>query len=111
MRYGLWRLATVSRFSAGSFSPLEAHYQRCLRAPFPNVLFVRRFSRTHFHACLASHSQRVPVDEKEEASYDGGDAMKVVCVGIAVLAFAGIVVSGYAGGAEPEGLERISAGA
>ena len=62
MHYGLWRLAPVTRFSAGFFSPLTALYRRRFRAPSPNILFVRMFHRAHFHACLASHSQRVPAD-------------------------------------------------
>ena len=64
----VWRLATVTRFSAGSFSPLAALCRHRLRAPSPNILFVWRFSRAHFYACLASHSQRVPADEKEGTS-------------------------------------------
>ncbi len=44
----LWRLATVTRFSAGSFSPLAAICRRRLRTLSPNTLFVQKFSRAHF---------------------------------------------------------------
>jgi hypothetical protein len=44
----LWRLATVTRFSAGSFSPLAAICRRRLRTRSPNTLFVQKFSRAHF---------------------------------------------------------------
>ena len=37
--------------------------------------------------------------------------MKAVIIGVAVLAFAGITGLGYAGGAEPERIECVSAGA
>jgi mono/diheme cytochrome c family protein len=40
----------------------------------------------------------ISADEKEGASIHGGDAMKAVLVGIALLAFAGITMLGYAGG-------------
>ncbi len=63
----LWRLAPVTRFSAGSFSPLAAISRRRLLAHSLKALFVRRFSLAHFHFCLASLSQEVRADEKEGA--------------------------------------------
>ena len=53
----LWRLATVTRFLSGSFSPLAAICRRRPRTVLPNTLFVHRFSCAHSHAWLASHSQ------------------------------------------------------
>jgi mono/diheme cytochrome c family protein len=85
----LWRLATVTRFSAGSISPLAAICRPSLRAFSSTALFVQRFRLAHFHAWLASHSHSVPADEKEGTPYYGADATRVVLIGIAVLAFAG----------------------
>jgi hypothetical protein len=56
----LWRLATVTGFSAGPFSPLGGVSWPSRLPFFPNALFMCRFSCEYFHTCLAPHSQSVP---------------------------------------------------